>query len=263
MPQQRSLNRGCCGGDQQTPNSFHAHPDRSIPDNAFVHGNNSAAYEDLPSRPDTGGSTDLGFTAGEHNYSNLPNNSVADVPSQQHPGNSSSSSSYPQQPFTQHNPSSLPMPVYPGGNDVAGPEMPSMDFNTMNEVTTQVCLCGPGCQCFACASHPYNDATQMRVEELTDIMNENGDFTLAQAVQPRTLEGDPFGHYLDNQTVPNNSGAHGDFTSTSLPEFDANGSRAYQSLRYNVGLGCATGSCRCGEGCLCQGCIAHDGHSTS
>lgn len=165
---------------------------------------------------------------------------------------------------------------------------PSIIAPSMSGVT-HTCTCGPTCQCMFCMAHPYNATTRDRVQALAHMLPDDADYSPKSPLQhsffspidgsstglpganvmhvdenlessdlsqSRPFRGQNFrnGNY---ETVPVESG------NQTLPSAISSG---YLTMEYEydpIGLGeCtdATGTCRCGDDCMCVGCLTHSGH---
>ncbi len=153
---------------------------------------------------------------------------------------------------------------------------------------TDMCTCGPSCQCVFCVAHPYNATTRDRVQTLAHLLPEDADYT------PQSPPYSSFFHSIDDPTmavpVTNNMHLNGIVPPSHMtpsmpfhgPSFsndiydalptDINQapqsaiSSGYFTMEYQfdpTGFGgCtdATGTCRCGDDCTCIGCLTHTGH---
>jgi len=262
-PQQPSLSRSCCDKDHQAPVSYHGHPGQADVGNDLCSQDMMSFYQAHGAMNDTSETSDLQSSTHMQDFTPPPDRIAV------HSGSAclhNVFSPYPQQPFEEHDlnhPEMLSHDAYYSNVGSAVPSAKSSVIQYALPDPSMACMCGPGCQCVACASHPYNAATQLRVEELTDIMNGNGDFTPAQASQRQTLDGNQYWNGPDPQSVSEVLEAHDTSSPTTPQELDTIGVGGYHSLQYNIGGNCATGVCRCGEGCQCRGCMTHQGHNGS
>lgn len=143
--------------------------------------------------------------------------------------------------------------------------------------SNHVCLCGDGCQCLGCASHPFNETTRQHVQEMGYMMtvgeeeeNSGGSSPFTGLVSPSSY---PFTNQRSRTATPSWSGFVATDTSTSNFDNTLKSSALssdqlmltsqYYTLEYPVGLNlCSnmTGTCQCGNDCTCVGCITHSGH---
>lgn len=154
------------------------------------------------------------------------------------------------------------------------------------------CNCGEDCQCLGCATHPFNNTTRQRVQEMGVLIASDGDVhtpeAIANAYQPPPFQGGaaktPLDFYMQNSTSMDNAAPQTPFnpysnsnsampsgystplqpTSHSMNQQLMHPSE-YYTLEYPVGLpgACSdvTGSCQCGNDCSCVGCLTHSGHN--
>ena len=156
------------------------------------------------------------------------------------------------------------------------------------------CMCGPGCNCVFCVSHPYNDATIERVQDLNRIMSmdnywdhmspqqsgyadaptngTNVESVMGQGYAPLDEEYLPSAAsgwtnaptpVLEHQPTLNEgtsfeTGDH--FNEVPARTLQNSG---YYTMEYPVYSNCtdATGTCLCGIDCTCSGCLTHLGHN--
>ncbi|KAL8905902.1 MAG: hypothetical protein Q9207_002339 [Kuettlingeria erythrocarpa] len=175
---------------------------------------------------------------------------------------------------------------------IAGSVAPSAEDFVLPETMFE-CNCGPNCQCVVCAVHPFNDVTMGRLGELSDLLAEEyadfGDESRHQSglggLSPNTLTGvevDPenwesmfgLGEAIDpslsmnGQPSASNSGygQHG-MPAAGAPMPGVAHSSNFYTMQYNLpdveASRCSVGhsSCRCHEGCPCEGCRTHTGHN--
>lgn len=152
------------------------------------------------------------------------------------------------------------------------------------------CQCGEECQCLGCASHPFNNTTRQRVQEMGEMMTIGGNPAI-ETYQSPTFQGNhnwerfnylpqglgpnqgiqqqAFDPYSDQSHVPQASNFPRPYTSP-VPVGQAINEQLmhtseYYTLEYPVGIPSAcsdvTGSCQCGNDCSCVGCLTHSGHN--
>ncbi|KAI4169814.1 MAG: hypothetical protein LQ346_008929 [Caloplaca aetnensis] len=175
---------------------------------------------------------------------------------------------------------------------IAGSVAPSAEDFVLPETMFE-CNCGPNCQCVVCAVHPFNDVTMGRMGELSDLLAaENADFGGESRHQPghgelspntfTGMEVDPenwesmFGLgeaidprlSMDGHPSASNS-AYGQYgmPTAGAPMPGVAHSSNFYTMQYNLpdaeASRCPGGhsSCRCREGCPCEGCRTHTGHN--
>lgn len=265
LPQQSSSTRSCCNKDRQAPDHYPGHPSQPGASNLGFE-DTTSVYQGHGTIYGTLSSPNMTTSAHVQDFAISGHDQMAYKLNPPYLDNSNPFSSYLQRPLEQHDLVRQAIPPLDTLNGVIGSAAPSANPNLMMREMTDpslACMCGPGCQCIACASHPYNAATQMRVEELTDIMNENGDFTSNQASRRHTMDGNRFGKGPDLRSVSESLEAHDTSSSAAPQDYEAIGFGGYHNLQYNIGGGCklGVGLCRCGEGCQCRGCMTHRGHN--
>ncbi|PYI06877.1 hypothetical protein BO78DRAFT_460902 [Aspergillus sclerotiicarbonarius CBS 121057] len=173
-------------------------------------------------------------------------------------------------------------------NAVSGPA------NTQSEAeAAHDCSCGDGCQCLGCASHPFNNTTRQHVQEMGLLVSLNDDEQNLDRLNTHTsppLQGQlsdftslqypysNFGHPIGDSAQPiamhsyaqqsTNSGHVNSGYSSPPAEYlgeQLMEPSEYYTLEYPVGLPSActdtTGSCQCGNDCICVGCLTHSGHN--
>lgn len=258
--QQHPSTRGCCSKNQQISQYNHAHSGQAMVSKNPVYDNTSASYENQQYRTHTGSIPGRALNSHEQDSNTFHINPLTSESNHPYLRNGNPFSPYSPQPFDQENSVDSANLSY-HGHGIVGSAMPFSKSDIRKDEATLACLCGPGCQCVACASHPFNAATQTRVEELTNIMDENGDFASNEAIRGQTLIGNEFedGSYL--QAVPLLLDPPDIDSTMTRSGFDAIRFGGYHNLQYNIGSGCGAGGCRCGEGCQCRGCITHRGHN--
>jgi len=153
------------------------------------------------------------------------------------------------------------------------------------------CSCGPDCQCMFCAVHPYNAPTRDRVQILADLLpiddmghssrsrpqssygsishspEDNG--AGAGTYDPRLPEDSPVSSVMQSTALTqpdpssNNLGAM-PFGSLDQAQDSTARSSGYLTMAYSYGPepqeSCTSGNCRCGDNCVCVGCLTHTGH---
>ena len=152
----------------------------------------------------------------------------------------------------------VPQDAMVGTTGIAAPSKRREARPDAVSVPKLACRCGPGCTCIACASHPYNSATQMRVEELTGIMNQDGYLFADPASGRQSIYGSDFRSEPDSQLSLEGFASFDE----ALQDRNTAGVGDYYDLMYNVSSGCrlGIGLCQCGSGCQCPGCLTHQGH---
>lgn len=186
---------------------------------------------------------------------------------------------------------------YPGPDDsfpIISAGEPSAEANALTD--SQNCLCGPGCDCAYCATHPYNDATRERVQDLNRILADDGYSSRHLFVQPQpeyvaaSTNGTSTEPVMAQELLPpdeesfrpalsdwmssqlqssaseppidgNTSVDNGDHSNGFSPERMRNS--GYFTVEYpvNSSLTDATGTCLCGSDSRCLGCLTHQGQS--
>jgi hypothetical protein len=153
------------------------------------------------------------------------------------------------------------------------------------------CQCGEECQCLGCASHPFNNTTRQRVQEMGEMMTIGGGKSAIETYQSPTFSGshnwERFNYlpqgldhsqsiqqqnyepYSDQSHVPQGSNFPRPYTSPvavgQVMNEQLMHTSEYYTLEYPVGIPSAcsdvTGSCQCGNDCSCVGCLTHSGHN--
>ena len=154
---------------------------------------------------------------------------------------------------------------------------------------THTCTCGPSCQCVFCLAHPYNATTRDRVQTLAHLLPDDPEYS------PKSPSQSSFFHSIDDppRAVPGSNAMQinkilqpSDLVqpmSFHAPSF-SNGtyetlliesvqqapqsaiSSGYLTMEYEydpIGMReCtdSTGTCQCGAGSRCVGCLTHSGH---
>ena len=172
-----------------------------------------------------------------------------------------------------------------------GSMAPSADCNVVTDGISQpsnICHCGPNCQCVYCSAHPYNEPTRTRIQELTNIVDL--DMRMNPDSRPQSQYGElptsnesvlsmmqnlqtQNGELSTNLSMPESTlqpNFNSGLTSTSVNGYDAlaiqNGyffSTGYQTMEYTVKPNCGdeSGICGCGDDCTCEGCTYHIGNN--
>ncbi|CAI7642615.1 unnamed protein product [Penicillium pancosmium] len=161
----------------------------------------------------------------------------------------------------------------------------------MNGDPSHDCQCGEECQCLGCASHPFNNTTRQRVQEMGEMMTIGDGKSAIETYQSPTFQGNHnWGHfnylpqgldhsqsmqqqtfdpYSDQSHVPQASNFPRPYASPVPVGHVMNEqlmhTSEYYTLEYPVGIPSAcsdvTGSCQCGNDCSCVGCLTHSGHN--
>ena len=177
---------------------------------------------------------------------------------------------------------------------MVGAAVPSAELNAFTN--SQDCQCGEGCDCVFCATHPYNAATRERVQDLTQIMAMDNYWAMNPASPLLSGHGGAPTNGTNIESVveqgypplEENKFSSAPFEWTDAPVQDPshqatfdeeasadNGGQTngpspptmrnsgYFTMEYRVKGNCtdATGTCLCGNDCMCSGCITHQGHS--
>lgn len=153
------------------------------------------------------------------------------------------------------------------------------------------CSCGPDCQCMFCAVHPYNAPTRDRVQSLADLLPID-DASHSSRSRPQSSYGSISHSPEDAEAeagtydprIHGNSPVSSIMQSTPLTQQDPSSnnfqvmpfgnldqaqhttapSSGYLTMAYSYGSGpqesCTSGNCRCGDNCVCVGCLTHTGH---
>ena len=154
---------------------------------------------------------------------------------------------------------------------------------------THTCTCGPSCQCMFCLAHPYNATTRDRVQTLAHLLPDDSEYS------PKSPPQSSFFHGIDDppraaagsnvmqineilqspdlvQPLPFHGPGFSNGTYETLPIESVQQapqsaiSSGYLTMEYEydpIGLReCtdSTGTCQCGDGCSCVGCLTHSGH---
>lgn len=154
---------------------------------------------------------------------------------------------------------------------------------------THTCTCGPSCQCVFCLAHPYNATTRDRVQTLAHLLPDDPEYSPKSPLQssffhsmddpPRAVPGNNAMHINEIlqpadliQPMPLHGPSFSNGTYEALPIESVNRapqsaiSSGYLTMEYEydpIGMReCtdSTGTCQCGDGCSCVGCLTHSGH---
>jgi hypothetical protein len=203
----------------------------------------------------------------------------------------------PDQPLEsfQKNGSSPPIPTRQQRG--SGQSLYSSHLRNGSGISMHTCNCGDLCKCFSCPTHPDNTTTRTRMQELGHIMtNEEHEIDSDRSgSRPHTAYGG-ITSWPGNSTTNPQTSYSSDVSafSANLPNgasngFDTMDSSGQQFLFQNVRMGlnydqaimspstyvnveyeyplgwndCSNflGSCRCGDDCMCEGCLTHSGHN--
>lgn len=150
------------------------------------------------------------------------------------------------------------------------------------------CSCGPDCQCMFCAVHPYNAPSRDRVQVLADLLpvddmgrsrpqslygsishSSEDSGAGAGIYDPRLHKDSPVSSIMQSTALTqpdpsgNNLGA-APFESLEQAQDTTATSSGYLTMAYSYGPepqeSCTSGNCRCGDNCVCVGCLTHTGH---
>ncbi|KAF3902033.1 hypothetical protein AA313_de0206424 [Arthrobotrys entomopaga] len=132
----------------------------------------------------------------------------------------------------------------------------------------QECQCGPNCSCIMCVTHPYNSATIEYIRNIHETLQNQ-----EQGSEEHSPSTQGFAHSVAESANFPSGGGVGVFGDVALDnmseEKDILGIQttqlspsAFIQLDYNLGT-CSqqNGTCLCGDGCTCVGCLTHSGHS--
>ena len=152
--------------------------------------------------------------------------------------------------------------------------IPSAEFDAWT--SSQNCSCGPTCNCVYCTAHPFNAATQARIQDLSQVLaNDNYWNVCAQTEDESAMDLEEDENPLGWVNMPregpgrqptfeqggsiNNGHSSNDFSSLQMQN------PGYFTVAYPVNGDCtnATGTCLCGNDCACYGCLTHQGHELS
>lgn len=154
---------------------------------------------------------------------------------------------------------------------------------------THTCTCGPSCQCVFCLAHPYNATTRDRVQTLAHLLPDDPEYSPKSPLHPsffQTIDDPPraapgsnamqINEILQPSDLVQPMAFHGpsfsNGTYEALPIESVHQapqsaiSSGYLTMEYEydpIGLReCtdSTGTCQCGDGCSCVGCLTHSGH---
>lgn len=154
---------------------------------------------------------------------------------------------------------------------------------------THTCTCGPSCQCVFCLAHPYNATTRDRVQTLAHLLPDDPEYSPKSPAQSsffHSIEGSPRAVTGSNamqineilqpsdliQPMPFHGPSFSNGSYETLPTESVHQapqsaiSSGYLTMEYEyhpIGLReCpdSTGTCQCGDGCSCVGCLTHSGH---
>lgn len=120
------------------------------------------------------------------------------------------------------------------------------------EPGSPICKCGEACRCVPCADHPHNPAMVAHIKENVELMESPQQHHMYDA-SPH-----PAGAKWYDEDGTGDSGGAGEIEDLQNFVFAAYpyGSAAMECS--NEGPG---GGCKCGEGCMCVGCLTHGGHN--
>lgn len=154
---------------------------------------------------------------------------------------------------------------------------------------THTCTCGPSCQCMFCLAHPYNATTRDRVQTLAHLLPDEPEYSPKSPLQssffhsiddpPRAVAGNNAMHINEilqppdlTPAIPFHEPSFSNATYEALPVESVHPappsaiSSGYLTMEYEydpIGLRECTnsmGTCQCGDGCSCVGCLTHSGH---